>query len=416
MDAEAGLRRDASSEAASGRVDEALERATAFYELFLWESSEARLARSYLAKCGLEDDLLRSFQVGFAPFGWFELQEHLAEWGYSADELRAAGLVHGSRRGERLYDYFRSRIVFPIKNPEGRILGFAGLALHPAPSWPKWLASPESGRFQRGGAMFGVDRATGAIERAGQAIVLTDCIEVLRSHQRGQRETVAVIRSDVTGDHVRQLEAYAPNVMRGNGEREGLFHFRRWATRATRPRSWHLSPAVVSPADRSPDRPSAAPSPIRSGGTDAEDWDEAPDAPRPRVAPHRRAAAVFLIALMIVLSLSMWIAIPVAWLWIGSQLTETQQPSGTAYFIVGVGILASMLGVGYLLARLNRMYMHLTARHADPRVHTAWLKSMRAGEDEVLGRGVLDVIMIGSAVIAIVAMAGWFFFLAGAPK
>ena len=121
------------------------------------------------------------------------------------------------------------------------------------------------------------------------------------------------------------------------------------------------------------------------------------------------------IALMILLSLAMWIAVPVAWLWIGSQLTETQQPSGTAYFVVGAGILFSMLGIGFVLARLNRMHMQLTARRGDPRVHAAWLRSMRTSGEEY-GRGVLDVIMIGSAVLALVAMAAWFFLLAGAPK
>jgi hypothetical protein len=123
-----------------------------------------------------------------------------------------------------------------------------------------------------------------------------------------------------------------------------------------------------------------------------------------------------LILLMVFLSLALWIAVPVGWLWIGSQLTDTQQATGGPYFVVGVGILLSMLGVGYVLTRLNRIYQRLTARPADPRVHAAWMKSMRGGDDEVLGRGVLDVIMIGSAVTAIVAMAIWFFFLAGSPR
>jgi hypothetical protein len=131
--------------------------------------------------------------------------------------------------------------------------------------------------------------------------------------------------------------------------------------------------------------------------------------------PHRRAAALLLVVVMVVLALAMWIAVPVGWLWIGSQLTETQQPSGTAYFVVGAGILISMLGIGYLLARLNRIYMRLTAPAAGPRVHSAWMRSMRTSGEEY-GRGVLDVIMVGSAVIAIFAMAAWFFLLAGAPK
>jgi hypothetical protein len=105
----------------------------------------------------------------------------------------------------------------------------------------------------------------------------------------------------------------------------------------------------------------------------------------------------------------------VAWLWIGSQLTESQQAQGGPYFVVGVGILLSIVAIGIVLARLNHSYIRLMRQGGGPRVHSTWLRSMRTS-DEGHARGLLDLILMGSAIIAIVAMAIWFFFLAGSPR
>jgi DNA primase len=199
----------------NGRVGEILDRAAAFYESFLWESEVARAVRMFLIeRHDVSEEILREFEVGYSPFGWFSLQEHMSRWQYSATELHDAGVIQESRQGHRHYDRFRSRIMFPVRDSSGRPLGFAGLALHFGPSWPKWLTSPESERYQKRSAIFAIDRAAEAISEAGQAVVLSDCLDVLRLHQEGRREAVAVIRSGITPEHREKLEAYAPRIVR----------------------------------------------------------------------------------------------------------------------------------------------------------------------------------------------------------
>jgi hypothetical protein len=132
--------------------------------------------------------------------------------------------------------------------------------------------------------------------------------------------------------------------------------------------------------------------------------------------PQHRVGALGLVVLMVLLSLAMWIVVPVVWLWIGSQLTESQQAQGGPYFVVGVGILVSIIAIGFVLARLNYAYIRLMRSAADSgRVHATWLRSARTSQ-EGYARGILDVILMGSALIAVLAMAVWFFFFAGSPR
>jgi hypothetical protein len=188
------------------RLEEILERAAQFYADFLWQSDTGRSIRPRLARRGVDGPILREFGVGYAPGGWTELLEHLEQWRYSTAELETAGIAVLSDRG-RLHVQFRSRVMFPVRDHQGRILGFAALATHPGPSWPQWLTSPERGRYRRRSAIFGIDRAAPAISRGGRALVLNDCLDVLRLHQRGQSQAVAVIRSPVTAEHLEQFAA-----------------------------------------------------------------------------------------------------------------------------------------------------------------------------------------------------------------
>jgi hypothetical protein len=386
------------SQDGDGRMSEILERAAAFYERFLWESEVAGAVRRFLIeRHGVSEETLREFQVGYAPFGWFALQEHMARWQYSPRELQEAGVIQESRQSDRHYDYFRSRIIFPVRDARRTPSGFAGLALHYGPSWPKWLTSPESLRYRRRSAMFGFDRAATAMRQTGRAVVLNDCLEVLQHHEQGQHEAVAVIRSNVTRDHIKQVAALTgttSSIVVPGSARLTLGA----ALRSHRGRSAPAEPSDGPAAD------------LLRDGADAQ----AATTERRRIAPHRTAAALGLILLMVALSLALWIAVPVGWLWIGSQLTDRPEPNATVYFVIGTGILLSMLGGGYLLVRLNRAYMRLTAVGGGTRVHVAWLKSVRSGGEEY-GRGVLDVIMVGSALTAVIAMAVWFFLFARVP-
>jgi hypothetical protein len=126
-------------------------------------------------------------------------------------------------------------------------------------------------------------------------------------------------------------------------------------------------------------------------------------------------AATLLVVLMIIAALSMWTAIPLGWVWIGSQVSEGQAPSGGPYMVVLFGIVISILVISWLLSRMNQLYVSLTGtRHVDP-IRPAWLKSLRDSEAPRGGPTVLETVIVSSVILAIVAMTVWFFVAAGSP-
>jgi hypothetical protein len=120
-----------------------------------------------------------------------------------------------------------------------------------------------------------------------------------------------------------------------------------------------------------------------------------------------------LIALMAIGSVALWIGVPVVWLWIGSQLTNSTQAALGPYLLVGIGIILSILGIGKLLTTLNAAYSRVSGRDVTVRIQLPWMRSMRAERDAGIQTSVLDVIMVISVGLALVAMAFWFLFLAG---
>lgn len=134
-----------------------------------------------------------------------------------------------------------------------------------------------------------------------------------------------------------------------------------------------------------------------------------------RVFAH--LGATILILLMIFFSLMLWIGIPLVWLFIGSQLVTTTQPSMGPYMLVGVGIVASVIVDAMLLSRLHQAYQKVRGGEAEAKVRIPlpWLRSMRGERTSGRPTSVLDVIMVGSVALAALAAALWFFLLAGDP-
>jgi DNA primase-like protein len=188
------------------RAGEVLDAAAAFFSEYLWTSQISASVRERIAREGVDTETARTFGVGYVPGDHRLILDHLGQRGYSAAELHEAGIATRSRRG-RVHSQFRSRIMFPIRDRDGRMLGFAGMATNPGPSWPLWLTSPDRGRFDRRTAIFAIDRAAAGIGEAERAVVVRDCLEVLRLHQRGRCEAVAVIRCPITPEHAAQIAA-----------------------------------------------------------------------------------------------------------------------------------------------------------------------------------------------------------------
>jgi len=130
--------------------------------------------------------------------------------------------------------------------------------------------------------------------------------------------------------------------------------------------------------------------------------------------PVRSVAAYLIAILMLLLALSLWTVIPVAWLWIGSQLAATQFPAMGPYAVVLIGVIVSILVVAWVMGHLNELYQDLTGVRTVEAIRLGWLKSLRDSES-AHPPTLLETVIVGSVGIACVALVIWFFTLAGSP-
>jgi hypothetical protein len=129
----------------------------------------------------------------------------------------------------------------------------------------------------------------------------------------------------------------------------------------------------------------------------------------------RGAAASLVFVAMLLAALSLWTAIPLSWVYIASQLSETQFPSGGPYMIVAVGIIASIVLVAWLIGRLNQLYIRITGTNRLAPMRPSWLKSMRDTGGATANVTVVEAVLMGSVVLAACCLTVWFFLLAGSP-
>jgi hypothetical protein len=127
----------------------------------------------------------------------------------------------------------------------------------------------------------------------------------------------------------------------------------------------------------------------------------------------RKPAKFGLILAMVLGALTLWVGSPALWLWIASQMTSSQQGRMGPYFVVAIGILASTVAVAFGLARLQRLYEEVTGQEATVRVRLAWLRSLRDEQKGQTRITVLDLILVTTATVAILAFVVWFLVFAG---
>ena len=131
--------------------------------------------------------------------------------------------------------------------------------------------------------------------------------------------------------------------------------------------------------------------------------------------PARAFAAGLVFVAMLLAAFSLWTAIPLTWVYIGSKLSDTQFPSGGPYAIVAVGIVTSILFVAWLIGRLNDLYIRITGTNRLAPMRPAWLKSMRDTGPTQGSVTVVEAVLMGSVMLAALALTVWFFLLAGSP-
>ncbi len=201
-----GSEEEDQEEAARRRLRQINEAAAIWFHHLLLTSSEATYTRSYLDGRGVNHDSITLFRLGFAPTGGDLLCKYLLSQEYSAQEIIAAGLGREREpaRGGGLYDYFRNRIIFPIRDPRGRTIGFGGREL--GGGSPKYLNTPQTPLFDKSNTLYALDLAREAIKRRDQVVIVEGYMDALIAHQYGEKNVVACIGSAITEKHVRQFK------------------------------------------------------------------------------------------------------------------------------------------------------------------------------------------------------------------
>ena len=182
--------------------------AAEFFEHVLWKTEEGAGAREYLRTRGISDETARAFMLGFAPARPANLTAVMAKRGMTEAAVKV-GLVK-RYDGRAPYDMFRARLMFPIRDAQGRVNGFSGRVLDA--SLPKYINSPESPIYSKARALYGINEARQTIAKDDRAIMVEGNIDVIALWQAGFKETVAPLGTALTVDQLRLLARYTQNI------------------------------------------------------------------------------------------------------------------------------------------------------------------------------------------------------------
>ncbi len=188
-----------------------LEVAAGYYERKLL-GSDAGPAVSYLQKRGISSEVAREFRLGFAPDGWQNLVDFLNRSNHPLFLAEKAGLIVSRPRDRQgYYDRFRARVMFPIRDVSGKVIGFGGRVL--GDGEPKYLNSPETVLFNKSRTLFGLDLARRAIGKEDMAVVVEGNFDTISLHAAGVRNVVATCGTSLTRDHLRVLKRYTRRIV-----------------------------------------------------------------------------------------------------------------------------------------------------------------------------------------------------------
>jgi DNA primase len=184
--------------------------AAEFYTTSLWEGGGEK-ARAYLEQRGVDSEVARRFGLGYAPESWNALLSSLGRQGIGEELLVQAGLILSRQNQPGFYDRFRGRLLFPIRDVQGRVVAFGGRAL--SGEEPKYLNSPETPLYVKGQVLYALDVAKGAMRERSRAILVEGYLDCLMAHQHGFGETVAALGTAFTTAQLGLLRRYADEVV-----------------------------------------------------------------------------------------------------------------------------------------------------------------------------------------------------------
>jgi len=175
----------------------------------LIKSPGGAIARDYLSRRGITREVINDFKLGFALPAWDDLIKAMQGSGFGVRELLEVGLAVSGER--KTYDRFRSRLMFPITDALGRVVGFGGRVLDDG--LPKYLNTPETDHFSKGRVLYGLDRARQAVRDTGYLVITEGYMDTIAAHQFGITNTVAALGTSLTREHGRLLMNYASEII-----------------------------------------------------------------------------------------------------------------------------------------------------------------------------------------------------------
>jgi DNA primase len=180
-------------------------------------------ALEYIKNRGLKPETIKEFKVGYSNESWDGLIKHLTEIGYKLTDIEKAGLIIKKEGENRYYDRFRSRIMFPLQDLNGQIVGFTGRIFELAPTQPgrgsdsyvggKYVNTPETMIYNKSHIIYGLDKAKAEIRKQDQCIAVEGQMDLIMCHQAGYKNVVAVSGTALTTDHLQTLKRYTENLL-----------------------------------------------------------------------------------------------------------------------------------------------------------------------------------------------------------
>ena len=186
------------------------EMARDFYHNCLTLTRLGEPGKAYFTSRAISAETIAEFKLGFAPHAWDKLSTAFLKRGVKQELLLSDGLAAERQNGGGIYDRFRNRIIIPIADERGRVVGFGGRVLDD--STPKYLNTPETVLFNKRRILFGLDRANRAIKQAGYAIVVEGYMDAISVFSAGVKNVVASLGTAFTAEHCKLLLRYAPAI------------------------------------------------------------------------------------------------------------------------------------------------------------------------------------------------------------
>ena len=193
------------------RIRNLLEEAVAFFRHHLLNTAAGKPALDYLHSRSLVDKTIGEFELGYSPESWDAAGKHFAEKGYSEKDMIDAGLVSKNDSG-KIYDRFRNRLMFPIRNSQGKMAGFGARALKEG-DVPKYLNSPQTPVFDKSNLLFGLNKSRKGIRADDQVVIVEGYMDVIATNQAGFKNLVASMGTALTEEQLRQLKRLTRKII-----------------------------------------------------------------------------------------------------------------------------------------------------------------------------------------------------------